>query len=374
MARQRYVYPTGEIPHKWAHQTQESARNPQGNLYFRGDTIYSYRDSWPLARIFKHPKRGALVLCNSDRYSVTTAQHQSAVNGAARHMRRIAVPDCTRTDSCTVAERDASNVRHLEQLAAEHLAKAQRAMQARTVSWRRDSAQQALADAADYRRFFGMRGKIAEMPTAAWDAALARALRIENPDPASADARQRAAAKRKVKARAALQAEFDAYCAQLAEFHAAAALARAQQALPDPAQYWRDTGRWPAALEIAARPPYLGYKRERIFRRAGFDLPRYVSDDGRPDTVLLRVNGEQIETSQGARIPLSHAPRLWRIIEAVRASGQPYVRNGHTVHAGEFAIDRIDPDGTLRAGCHTIPHSELRIMARALGLPCEVQP
>src|SRR3990167_11282137 len=66
MPRQRHVFPTDEIPHKWAHQTQEEARNPQGNLYFRGPTLYSYRDSYPIARLFK--KRGAaLVLHVSDK-------------------------------------------------------------------------------------------------------------------------------------------------------------------------------------------------------------------------------------------------------------------------------------------------------------------
>ena len=49
----REVFKTDEIPHKWAHATQSQARNAQGNLYFRGDTIFSYRDSWPLARIYR---------------------------------------------------------------------------------------------------------------------------------------------------------------------------------------------------------------------------------------------------------------------------------------------------------------------------------
>lgn len=84
--------------------------------------------------------------------------------------------------------------------------------------------------------------------------------------------------------------------------------------------------------------------------------------------VMLRVNGDEIETSMGARIPLAQAPRLWRAIEAVRASGVPYQHNGHSIHAGEFRIDRIEVDGTLQAGCHTIEHFELRAMARALHL------
>ena len=40
--RKKHVFDTGEIPHLWAHRTQDEARNRQGNLYFTGDTIYSY--------------------------------------------------------------------------------------------------------------------------------------------------------------------------------------------------------------------------------------------------------------------------------------------------------------------------------------------
>ena len=34
----KHVYPTNEIAHLWAHKTQTSARNGQGNFYFDGDT------------------------------------------------------------------------------------------------------------------------------------------------------------------------------------------------------------------------------------------------------------------------------------------------------------------------------------------------
>jgi hypothetical protein len=48
--RKKHVFDTGEIPHLWAHQTQDEARNRQGNLYFTGDTIYSYGSHFPIAR------------------------------------------------------------------------------------------------------------------------------------------------------------------------------------------------------------------------------------------------------------------------------------------------------------------------------------
>ena len=48
--RKKHVFDTGEIPHLWAHRTQDEARNCQGNLYFTGDTIYSYGSHFPIAR------------------------------------------------------------------------------------------------------------------------------------------------------------------------------------------------------------------------------------------------------------------------------------------------------------------------------------
>src|SRR5215472_7851512 len=40
-----------------------------------------------------------------------------------------------------------------------------------------------------------------------------------------------------------------------------------------------------------------------------------------PD-VLLRVRGDEIETSRGARIPVSHCARIWRVIQRVMQSGE----------------------------------------------------
>lgn len=40
--RSKQVFRTNEVPHLWAHRTQNSARNAQGNLYFEDGIIYSY--------------------------------------------------------------------------------------------------------------------------------------------------------------------------------------------------------------------------------------------------------------------------------------------------------------------------------------------
>lgn len=74
----------------------------------------------------------------------------------------------------------------------------------------------------------------------------------------------------------------------------------------------------------------------------------------------------QVETSRGARVPVSHALRGLRFVRAVVAKGETYQRNGHTLHLGNYAIDRIDADGTLHAGCHHISYAEIERIAPAL--------
>jgi hypothetical protein len=74
---------------------------------------------------------------------------------------------------------------------------------------------------------------------------------------------------------------------------------------------------------------------------------------------MLRFDGDEVVTSRGARFPVTHAKRALAFIRRVRESGQAYVRNGHTIHLGPYAIDRIEPDGTVKAGCHVVSWEEI---------------
>lgn len=355
----RHVFPTAEIPHKWAHQTQDSARNPQGNLYFHGDTLYSYRDSYPIAKIFR--KKGAvLALHVENTYSMTTAGHCSDARRATSHLPSIIVP---RVDigEYAVHAKDchAANLEYLIKEAAEYLAKAQRALQVSNVTWRRVAAEERLKDAQDYCAFFGIRRKVPAFPELAWAAALQRAERIENPDPASADKRERERAKRK-----AAEGEITEYREAMADSMKAAG-------------HWigyRGIKHWHKTLERAlgqkGTPWYHNAARRTDWRLrdafgAGHVAP-YYGHNGERDAIMLRINGDQIETSAGARIPLAAAPMVWERVQ--RALGKGYKPAGLGVKIGDYPLTEIRPDGTLVAGCHEIPHNELRSMARALGL------
>jgi hypothetical protein len=82
MKRAKHVFKTSEIPHLWAHQTQDSARNSQGNLYFSGPTIYSYGSHFPIASHVTNKRGEKAVLVTTRTYSPTTSGHVSAVRSS----------------------------------------------------------------------------------------------------------------------------------------------------------------------------------------------------------------------------------------------------------------------------------------------------
>lgn len=85
------------------------------------------------------------------------------------------------------------------------------------------------------------------------------------------------------------------------------------------------------------------------------------------DTVYLRIEGEELVTSKGARVPVSHARRGLAIVQACRARGEGYKRNGHTIHLGHYAIDEITAEGNVKAGCHRVEWAEIERIAGELG-------
>lgn len=76
----KQVFNSSEIPHIWANQTQNKARNSQGNFYFEGKTIFSYGSHFPIATVEGHD-----VFLTLDTYSVTTTGHISDVRRAISH-------------------------------------------------------------------------------------------------------------------------------------------------------------------------------------------------------------------------------------------------------------------------------------------------
>jgi hypothetical protein len=75
----RHVFPNHEIPHLWAHQSQDEARNSSSTFYFVGPTIYSYGSHFPIARYVTNDRGERAILFTTAHYSVTTSGHCSGV-------------------------------------------------------------------------------------------------------------------------------------------------------------------------------------------------------------------------------------------------------------------------------------------------------
>lgn len=107
-------------------------------------------------------------------------------------------------------------------------------------------------------------------------------------------------------------------------------------------------------------------KAEKIKQQAE-DLARWkAGEDVRSyfEVTALRIKGDEIETSRGAKIPVDHAVRAWPILKRLFNKGAE-LSPSHTLKLGHYTVNRIT-DKALIVGCHTIPFSEVENIAAQL--------
>lgn len=318
--RQKQVFSTGEIPHLWAHRVQESARNPQGNLYFDGDTIYSYGSHFPIAVHVANKRGNRAVLFTTRGYSATTGQHKHVVRGAIpKDLKVFEVPVVRSGWHGSHVYADSDSELHRVNLKAyvseltEAIAKATKARTLWSKRWKTREARRVRQQCIAYVRFFRL--KLPSLPKVP----VLTATQV-----------------RKLKARESFLASD--------EHKAVLVIERARrEMLADFAQRRAAAG---AIAEWRSGNPYVR-------------LPHGIP-------VMLRIRGNEVETSMGARVPLSHAKRALRFVREVIARGTEYQRNGHSLHVGHYVIDRIESNGTLHAGCHHIAFGEIEAIAPRL--------
>lgn len=85
------------------------------------------------------------------------------------------------------------------------------------------------------------------------------------------------------------------------------------------------------------------------------------------DCLRIASDCENIETSRGAIFPIEHAKKAYPLILlAIKNMG--WIKNGHSIHLGNYTIDSIDANGDIHAGCHFVPFSEVKEIAEKLGI------
>jgi hypothetical protein len=88
-------------------------------------------------------------------------------------------------------------------------------------------------------------------------------------------------------------------------------------------------------------------------------------------SVYMRVVGDELQTSMGARVPLRHAKRAYRMALWCRDNGRDWKRNGATIRVGMFQVDRIDTEGNMIAGCHRLSLERMKECAGIAGIELE---
>jgi hypothetical protein len=87
----------------------------------------------------------------------------------------------------------------------------------------------------------------------------------------------------------------------------------------------------------------------------------------RPEDALLRVRGDEVQTSHGATVSTSQALRILPVIRNCRDTQTGFIANGRTEHIGQFAVREIKPNGDMVVGCHSIKWAEIHKVANYLG-------
>jgi hypothetical protein len=407
------VFPNAMVAHVWAQQKQDEGRSGNGNFSFSGPTIYSY--GTPIANIVTGTRKRKGALLTSQSYSVTTeGKHKNATwrawhgNGPS-----FTVPFLGVTGGRAFRHPDATNMKEVHKGNRSALFKQYQEYVARELRalrpWYGDEekAIAAFQDQAEktraYCEFFGLHApKIDHAADARKVWARFARLAAQRETPQWKAKQERAATRReerlKIAAYDRLQNEFVRYMTdetesqwlrltwyafpsntpekdflENAELERNQAAGLAWRALFDA---WKAGGPFPeitqarnyavltddesAELTVAHAAHEMEKKAIEIQRwREGAQGSLYSL----PST-LLRVRGDNVETSRGAVFPISHAVRSWPFI--LRAIGTGWKKNGHSIPLGHFTIDEIEPSGNVKAGCHYVTFAEVSAVADTL--------
>jgi hypothetical protein len=307
------VFTSKQVFHEWAAQSQYEGRG--GNVSFRDEALYSY--GVMIARFAFTVSGARVALVTSRKYSVTTSRHCSAAHQALRHVRVFVVPEIFPT------KWEHSN--NLAHLVAEYQGEVSRAMRARKLPYyltKEEGGEIELSsdnylfrltrDCSEYAHAFGLPD-----PALDWQADSLRIfdkwLGSQTPETIAKREKEREAA------------------------HAAGLKEEAKRGA-----------------------------RVLAWQNGGADL--FPRDIQALPHALLRVSpdGDILETSHGASVPLCDAKRLFALISKDIRS---HVRGAweHGFRVGAYELSHISENGDFRVGCHSIKYEEAARLAVEIG-------
>jgi hypothetical protein len=307
MTKKKVVYTSAEIPHLWVHQKVTEARNRQGNLYFVGDTIYSYGSHFPIAKLVTR-KGKTVVLFTTREYSNMTSQHKYAVRDACRHLTIFEVP---------VFGRHREVFQDYKETCHEMIEYVRQAKHGSKAYYRLNTVGTMIQEFNSYAEFFELK------------------VRMTYPEDWS-ELRKRA--RELLKRYDVLNAEREKVKAERRKLEEELRRKKFEELLP----MWEK-------CEIGTN---LLPQHATIFLR-------------------LRRDQARVETSQGAQVPIAYVRAIWKLITNCRNIGKPMSQvevdaTGQKDLERFYKVDRIDVDGSLHIGCHHILWEQIERLARRL--------
>jgi hypothetical protein len=102
--------------------------------------------------------------------------------------------------------------------------------------------------------------------------------------------------------------------------------------------------------------------------RLGAPINGYLSDD--TGGAMLRISRDEnsIQTSWGAEAPISNVIYALQVYAHVmEANVAPWTPGTSPIKLGHFTLDRINADGSVKAGCHVISAKEIALLRDDIG-------
>lgn len=360
MARTKYVHKEAMVAHLWAHQSQEHARSVGSRLYFGGKTapdrfetpraIYSYGRHYMAAMIQETPGGDRVALVNGYNYSITTRKHLGLIEGALRGVMPFYTVENPAADSKPLHKRNVAAMdKDLAAAVKKYLAKTGGRW---AEGWGAIESQAQARN--EYARAFRLGLKPYALPV---DELKAKAATLS----AKAERWEKERAEKENARRIAAR---DKILAQLAEYGADYSTPEALEAAR---MLWRK-----GELKLGGKVPNMAlivWACEN--REVAHPEPMPGGEYWYSGPVMLYREGEECVTTKGARVPLEHAHRIFRMWARLQGKVPPegWVNHGDSQEGrvGHFRVDHISPEGVIKAGCHTIQPEEVRAFGVAMG-------
>ncbi len=295
-----------EVAHVWAQQKQDEGR--ANNIFFEGDTIYSYGRHFPIARFVKPD----VILFTTRSYSTSTSGHCSMVQSAiGRGITILSV-----FNPCATCENQ--HIKNLDNIRVNMEELDEKRIRATTYGYRH--IKESIARLNTFRAYVKLFRIKSKLPS--------KLRKVFNMDD---EALQIILDEERV--------EFDKYREQ-ENIEAAERAKKAEIKAQEVLRLW-----------IAGEPVRVPYGLSNSY---------------------LRIKGDDIQTSQGARIPLKNAALIWAFIQSKLGTGYKAADNGDSLERRvnaffhPYEVREITLDGDMLIGCHSIPYSEFERMAKEL--------